>query len=1122
LPSRADLDSLAAMPPTRPARSPFVGRASELTDLEGALGALASGGSLFLVHGEPGIGKTRLADEIARRATSAGVRVLWGRCREVEGRPPYWPWIQVIQSHAREADPAKVASELDAAARPLGLLVPELRPHLDAAGEAALRPESEAPRFLLFEAMASFLRRIAEAQPVLLILDDLHWADLPSLLLLDFLAHELAAMPLVVLGTYREIEVRRDPAALQVIDSLGRKGRQLALAGFTLDEAVRFIESATEEVVPAAVAMRLHRETEGNPFFLDEIVRLFRGGGEWFASAKAGFPISQGVRGAIRQRLAPLGSETRRVLRAAAVAGREFDLTLLEGGTDTARGTLLDVLGPALEIEVITGVAGRPGRYRFSHALVRDTIYEELPPVARAELHRRFGELLEERHQGSLDDSLAEVAHHFFQASAEGGEEKAIDYAERAGREALRSLAYEEAALQFERALHLTELAATADPARSCELLLSLGEAKNRAGMGEESAQAFRRAAALARRARSSALLARAATGLSSIGSAWAEYGRSDDALVRVLQEALADLGEGEGMLRARVMARLATELCWSAPPARTHELSSEAVRLARRASDPATLAYTLLARIHCLSDPDHVVERLALVDEVIALSEGRGDLAANAYLWRLGDALQLGRMAEVDACRESVIRVVTELRQPGDRWMIPAVQSQRALLEGRFAEAESFAGPMLTQPTRKANAEQASSALIYLVQREQGRHGALAAGIKSLSYQYPTVVVWRAALAMLYAEIGDLRDARIELDALYADGLAALRFDLTWLFSLACLAEAIRACGAPHEAEVVYAKLLPYQDRNVVAGPLYYMGPVSYYLGLLAASGGRPDAAAAHLEAALGAARSVGAAPYVARILLALADAAPAGRLAGGRSAAELRREGGELARSLGMQCPLADAAPPSEEASAYTATPRGASTAHLAVLARDGDDWVISYRGRTQRLAPARGLAYLARLLAEPHREFHVLDLVAVADDYSGPTRRRLGGADLGPMLDARAKAEMRHRLEDLRAAEEEAEQNNDAERAGQAREEIERLGYELGRAVGLGGRDRRAGAVTERARASVTKAIRAAIRRIAAKDAGLAALLSRMIRTGTFCSYDPIEDVAIVRRPDAEPPR
>lgn len=1120
MPSRADPDSLAAMPPTRPARTPFVGRASELTDLEGALGALRSGGSLFLVHGEPGIGKSRLADELARRAAAAGVRVHWGRCREVEGRPPYWPWVQVIQSHVREADPAKVARELDASARPLGLLVPELRPHLDADAETPARPESETPRFLLFEAMASFLRRIAEAQPVLLILDDLHWADLSSLLLLDFLAHELAAMPLAVLGTYREVEVRRDPAALQVIDSLGRKGRQLALGGFTLDEAVRFIESSTDEVVPAAVAMRLHRETEGNPFFLDEVVRLFRGGGEWFASAKAGFPISQGVRGAIRQRLAPLGSETRRVLSAAAVAGREFDLTLLEGGTDTARGTLLDVLGPAIEIEVITGVAGKPGRYRFSHALVRDTIYEELPPYARADLHRRFGELLEDRHAGSLDDSLAQVAHHFFQASAEGGEEKAIEYAERAGREALKSLAYEEAALQFERALHLTELAATADAARSCELLLLLGEARNRAGMGEESAQAFRCAAALARRAGSSALLARAATGLSSVGSAWAEYGRSDDALVRILQEALADLGEGEGLLRARVMARLATELCWSAPPATTHELSSEAVRLARRAGDPATLAYTLLGRIHCLSDPDHVADRLALVDEVIALSEGRGDLAANAYLWRLGDALQLGRMAEVDACRESVVRVVTELRQPGDRWMIPAVQSQRLLLEGRFAEAETFAEPILAQPTRRANAEQASSALIYLVQREQGRHGALAAGMKSLSYQYPSVVVWRAALAMLYAEIGERREARIELDALYADGLAALRFDLTYLFSLACLAEALRACGEPHEAEVVHAKLLPYADRNVVAGPLYYMGPVAYYLGILAAAAGRPADAAAHLEAGLAAARSVGAAPYVARIQLQLADALASCGGSGAR-AAELRREGADLARSLGMEC-LLPAAPAGAKHVVDPAPTDSASTAHLAVLARDGEDWMLSYRGRTQHLARARGLAYLARLLAEPRREFHVLDLVAIEEDPSGPTRKRLAGTDLGPVLDARAKSEMRRRLEDLRATQEEAEQNNDAERAGQARDEIERLGYELARAVGLGGRDRRPGAATERARASVTKAIRAAIRRIEQKDAGLAAILSRTVRTGTFCSYDPIEEVAIVRHAAPAPPR
>ena len=1093
----------------------FVGRDRELTILSEALGGLREGhGGLFLVGGEPGIGKTSLVDELSRRATDDGVHVLWGRCHEIEGQPPYWPWIQVIQAQVRASAPEQVATRLDSGAAPLGLLVPELRPHLDARdATAGIITESDTARFRLFRAMADFLRQVAGDAPCLLVLDDLHWADLPSLLLLEFLAADLAEVPLLAVGTFREVESRHDA---QVDAALGRMARQaaaLSLEGFDLDEASRFIELASGEAVPAALAQRLRDETAGNPFFLDELVRLFRRRGDWSLGGSGGLPISQGVRGTIRQRLAPLAPATRHLLSVAAVAGREFDLLLLEAATGTRRAELLDTLAPAVDLELVTAIPGRPGQYRFPHALLRETIYDEVPPATRTELHRRYAEALERR-GGALDGRFAEIAHHYFEASAGGGEEKAIEYALRAGHEALQSLAYEAAARQFERALHLTDLGVDPDPRRPCEILLALGEAKSRAGDAEEATQVFRRAVALARRAGSPELLARAAIGLGDIGTAWTEIGRFDEALVRLLREALAQLGDGGGVLRAAVLARLATELCWSAPTDEIDALSDQAVRIAREANDRARLAYTLVGRIHCLGDPGHVEERLRLAAEVIELTDDRGDLAASARLWRLGDALQLGRMADVQFARGAVLRAFREARQPAHLWMVPAVHAQKSLLEGRLDEAQQQLAAILEHATGRTNAEQAASALAFLIQRELGRHGELAEGLKALVSQFPGLGVWRAALAMLLAENGEIEDARRELAPLVADGMPALRRDVTWLSSVAMATEACRVCGTPEQAATIHAALLPYAERNVVAGPLYFMGPVAYYLGVLAVVMGRRDLARDHLERALDSVRETGARPWIARILLAYAALLEADGGAPAR-VAELRHEAAELAEACGMA--LAGAGTPPVAAGEEPEEPAAASGPPVeerpVTLRHEGDVWTLAHGDTTLRLKDVRGLHYLARLLAEPGREFHVLDLAGAAG--SPVADAQVAGADLGPMLDERAKRDLRARLEELREREASAERDGDVAAAEAARSEIEALADALASAVGLGGRDRKTGAIAERARASVTKATRAAIRLITARDELLGSVLSRAVRTGAYCSYEPIAGTALVWR-------
>lgn len=1058
-----------------------------------------------MLSGEPGIGKTRLCEEAAVSAESQGAHVLWGRCHEIEGRPPFWPWVQLLQALARDGAPAELAGSLDADSQPLGLLVPELRPHLRADVPAAPSLDSETARFRLFQSMTALLRRTASRRPRVVMLDDLHWADLPSLRLLEFLAHELADAPIAVFGTYREVEVRLNTALGEVLGRLGRYGTTLPLAGLTVDEVSTFVTAACGRMVPRELAGRLHQETEGNPFFLDEIVRLSREGRTDLFAGPTGTRLSHGVRGAIQQRLAPLPPETRRLVSIAAIAGRDFDLPLLGDVLEASPATLIQQLEPALGIELVVAVPGRVSSFRFAHALVRETLRESVAAHERAALHQQFGQSLERRHGAAIEGVVAELAHHYFEASANGVLPQAIDYAERAGRQALQLLAYEEAAEQFGRALHLAELAHGAEPMRVCELLLGLGDAKNRAGLTDESVQAYHRAAAVARQLGASALLARAGLGLCGVGTGWTEFGRSDDKIVSLLQEALDQLSSDDLDLRARVLSRLATELYWATPPVDTNALSSEAVALARRSGDAATLGYALLGRLHCLADPSFVGERERLIDELMVVSGGRGELAQNGYLWRLGNLQQLDRMAEVEACGDSLIQAVTASRQPGDQWLIDAVRAQRALVAGRLAEAESAVEPILNQPSHKANAEQAAVSLLFLVRREQGRQAELAEGLRAFAYQDIDAAVWRAALAMLYCESGALTEAKAELDGITRDGLLSLRRDNGWALAMACLAVTCRSCGTPDQAKLLYDSLVPYDGENVVGGPFYFMGPVSYYLGLLAHVAGDHERARRHLAASLHSARRNRAWPSIARILLAEADSHALDGAEGASTARRLRREAATIADRLGMGgvAQLARAAGDIEAGGGTVAATR-------ATLNNDGAAWTLLYDGRRSQLRPLKGFRYLTVLLMAPGQERHALEVMARASDDGAVVAPQ--GVGLGPALDSRAKEELRLRVEELRAELADAEETGEPLRAERARDEIEAIGGVLASALGLGGRDRPTGKTSERARAAVTKAIRAAIAEVAKREPGLADMLTRTVRTGTFCSYEPLLDAPI----------
>src|SRR5262249_4761029 len=409
---------------------------------------------------------------LGAEAASRGAEVLWGRSWEGEGAPPYWPWAQIIRAQLEAGAGGDLASLFGAATPYVAQIVPELRDRLpDLPAPPPL--DSEQARFRLFDAITTYLKRAAEIRPLVLILDDLHWADKSSLLLLRFLAREMVESRLLVLATYRDVEVSRGHPLAEVLPSLRqeRTVERLLLRGLPEDDVRAMLTALRGERVPEALARAISREAEANPFFGQEIVRplvdegiLGGEGAPWTSRSRlADLRLPESVRDVIGRRLGRLSEACTKLLTAASVVGRELGLDALERIADLDEERLLEVLEEAVTARVVEEVPQAIGRYRFAHALIRETLYEELRTLERVRRHRRVGEVLEELYTRNPEPHLAELAHHFLEALPGGDVAKAVDYATRAGDHANAQLAYEDAALPYHRALQALELEAQPD-----------------------------------------------------------------------------------------------------------------------------------------------------------------------------------------------------------------------------------------------------------------------------------------------------------------------------------------------------------------------------------------------------------------------------------------------------------------------------------------------------------------------------------------------------------------------------------------------------------------------------------------------------------------------------------
>ncbi|MGI8729053.1 MAG: ATP-binding protein [Solirubrobacteraceae bacterium] len=1125
-------------------RDSLVGRGRELDELrDGLQSALGERGGLFMVAGDPGVGKTALADEIGGEAVAAGALVLWVRAWEGGGAPAYWPWLRIVRRLA-------AARDIGAAARALGpeasgrltALLPDLLPaatpgdgqanatgdgEADAPGDGKADPpgDSDSARFQVFDAVATLLRTAAADGPLVLLLDDLHCVDHPSLLLLEFLATHLRETPMLVVGTYRETEARLDDQLAATLGDIIRHGRRLALRGLNERDVAEMVERVAGRSPPEGVVRAIHRATEGNPFFVDEVVRLLSAEGRLDSEAQvAGLRLPDGVRETIRHRLQPLSDRARALLSTAAVVGREFRLDTLRRVCELEPAELDKALTEALEFGVIAERSPAIGLYGFSHGLVREALYDDLGPLRRGPLHRAVALALEQLYASDPEPHLSELAHHFFVAATAGELAKAIDYSVRAGRRAMSLIAYEAASEHFEHALQAHALSENSDPPLRCDLLLALARAQSRAGDSRRARESFLRAAGLARRLDAPEPLARAALGYGA-GMGGFEFGLVDETLLDLLGEARAALGSADRPLLARVLGRMATELYYSDRADERERLSEQAVAMARRLGDRAALASALSARLLTLWGPENCAARLRIADDVVALGDEVHDreLLLRGHVWRILGLMELGDWVAVDIELATHARLADELRDPLHLWYTPLFEANRAMLDGRLADAERLAEQAYAtgHGVQPQNAAQLYAVQILILRTQQGRLGELLQSLEEFARRYPATPVWRAAAAFAQAQTERTGEARRSFEELCAGGLADVPRDSEWLSTIALLIVTGMHLKDPRRTATLGALLEPYAELAVITGRgSTCLGPVSRFIGIAAMSAGRFDEAIAAFESALELAGRWGAAPQVAALRLELAEALTAAKVDLER-ARLLRSQGLQAARRLELhglveRSELAgDGLAPVRAPAALALRSPGPASAGPAAFFRRGDVWTIVRGERPVVLPNAKGLAHIARLLAAPRVEFHALDLVAGAHDRgasaaaaaaSGIELRR-GSGDAGPVLDGQAKAAYKERVVDLQQEIEEAESFNDPERASHAREELAFLSRELAGAVGLGGRDRRSGSDAERARVNVTRAIRTALARVAEQDPALGRSLGKAIRTGTFCVYEPV---------------
>ncbi len=846
----------------------FAGRARELAALRALLPRTAAEGRrAALVAGEAGSGKSRLVRELAH-AVAAEATVLYGDCDGVVGSP-YGPFVPALEHLVAHTEPETLRRHLGAGGGELARLLPGLRERVGDLPRSTA--DADAERHRLHTAVTDLLVGVSTATPLLLVLEDVHWADASTLQLMRHLVRSGAEARMLLVATFRDVEADMPVAVSDALVDVYRSEGvvRVHLGGLSEDEIAEFVQLTTGVEAAGDLRTAIAELTGGNAFLVNELWRgLVESGAIEVGPMSArlarptdGLQAPTTVREVVSQRIARLSPDANGLLELAAVAGAEFELDTLRHAAVISEAALLDAIDELLRSGLVVEEPGLGLAYRFAHELVRRAIADRLSSARKAELHLRVGEALEHRRsQADSRAALAALAYHFAAAVPVGGVERAVDYNVLAAESAAGALAYDEAAERFGTALQLG-LPEARDRA---SVMLRLGESSHRAGRAEEALSAFTETAMLARSLGDHELLARAAIGFEE--TCW-RPAIHDAGAVDLLEEAATALGESDSELRARVLGGLARALDLRGDRERAALARDESIAMSRRRGDGHSLAATLAGAYWSrgVSTTDDVLQMLL---EARQLSEELGDMEVrgDAAAWLVPTYVVL---CDHDAARDALAQafaITRQLSQPFLHHVAEHYAAALALCDGDLAAAEAAAlrsyewGRLLTG----RDASGTYGIQMFSIRREQGRVGELAPFVRLLD-DGALDDAWRPGLVAMLAELGMEDEARWRLRAILDDGVGSLRTSL-WIASLVYLADACTTLGDVDAAEALYPELAAHAGTNVMVGHLVACyGSMDRYLGSMAALLGDWDLAESHYESALALNTRLGARTWLA-----------------------------------------------------------------------------------------------------------------------------------------------------------------------------------------------------------------------------------------------------------------
>lgn len=837
---------------------PFAGRDRELEVLANLL-HLAQGGdrAVALVAGEPGIGKTRLAAQISTAAYDGGALVLYGRCDDDMGIP-YQPFVDALQYFLDTFDGDDLVSRLGPHGGDLARLLPDLPSRVPGL-PPPLRSEPDAERQRLFDAVTGWLRTIADVQPVVMVVDDVQSAASPTLALLRHIIRGTERSRVMVVVTYRDTELGRTHPLAEALAELRRVPgvERLSLTGLSPDDLALLLEDTTASELTNAV----YAETEGNPFFAREVLRslqesgaLKRSEGNWVAERpilEIGVP--EGVREVVGRRLAHLSPGANQALSLAAVIGIQFTLDVLANVGSTSEDDLVDALDESITARLL--VEHGVGTYRFSHALVRSTLYEELSLTSRVRLHRRVGDAIETLTPGDVRS----LAHHFAIAAAGGQDSaRAAHYAIGAARLALNSLAADDAKSLANNALDLLE--GVDDDVACCDALTCLGEAERLLGEPDHREHLI----AAGRLAQTLGDVDRLVAATMANGGGIADVVGADLERIELFEAALAAIGPADSVARARLLALLSFELTSSARAGDKNcfAVAEDALATARRVGDPATLAVVLHGYAQAAHAPSTLAQRRVVAREGIALAEELHDPVS------LGWALLDQGFAEGEAGNPSALfdaaaesaRVAREYGLGTFTRPDALAAAARALMEGRLADGDSLAEDAyrIVSETGHPSALVLYMALLIEIRREQARSAELLPLVSQMFAGQPAMTRFQPVLCRIQSDLGHADEARALLSVIADDEFALIAYDEYWLTLMCMCAEVCATLGDRRLAGPLLEHISPFGDQYVMS--FVALGAAGRFIGALEATLGRYEDAdrsfstAAHMEQTAGA----------------------------------------------------------------------------------------------------------------------------------------------------------------------------------------------------------------------------------------------------------------------------